>query len=305
MNRQRIKRMRVGAVLGGIGSLAVAAWAGLSLAVRFPDIVVENIQPGTVVNLRQMKGVPYVVINQADIALDIQVDPEIPFAGPAQAKEGYEPVPQADWLRIVPNRFKLNPGEIGTAEVILSVPADPGLVGKHFQANIRAKTENTGQLALAVAHYVRFSVGTAGPAALAKEKNRKALGNLDLDLTPPNIRWEGVPLGKPLSLKSTKGTSLKVTNRGNDAVQIKLVSVKVDNNLREPGWVETPHPEWLSVKPEVIKVKPNQIKDVQLFVNIPDAPENKGKKFLFLVKAELADLGIPLQFYTRVYVQTE
>lgn len=299
------KMKKIGGLWVGLMVLAAAAWSGLGLAVRFPDIVMENVPPGAVVNLRQLKGVPYVVINNADIAVDVVVEGEVPFTGPAQAKEGYEPVPQAEWLRIVPNRFKLGPKEIGTAEVILSVPEDPALVGRHFQANIRAKTENTGQLALAVAHSVRFSVGSAGPSALSKEKNRKALGNMDLDLTPPNIRWDGVAPGKPFTLKGSKGLSLKVTNRGNEAVKLKLVSVKAENNLREAGWAEPPHPEWLKVVPEVVKVKPNQIKDVQLSLNIPDAPEHRGQKYLFLIKAELADLGVPLQFYTRVYVQTQ
>ena len=130
-----------------------------------------------------------------------------------------------------------------------------------------------------------------------------SFGKLDLDMTP-TLRLDKVPLGKSIALDALGGT-LKITNRGDDPVKLKFASNRVIASLREPGWTDPPHPEWLSMKPAVVKVKPNQIKPVKLFLKIPDAPENRGQKFQFLITAELADLGIPLQYYTRVYVTTE
>ncbi|MBL0058656.1 MAG: hypothetical protein IPP35_06030 [Elusimicrobia bacterium] len=162
----------------------------------------ENVATGSVINLRQMKGVPYVVINQSDQPVEVLVEPLVPIPGPAQAKEDYEPVPNPEWLRIVPNRFKLGPGDLASAEVILSVPKDPALVGRHFQVNIHAATEGTGSLAIAVNHYVRFSVEGPGPAALKKEKDRQKLGTLDLDMTPPRSDLKKSPWVKPSTSKN-------------------------------------------------------------------------------------------------------
>lgn len=296
------RRTRWGA-LAGLAVIAVPLWAKLSLGVRFPDIVLENVSPGMVLNLRQAKGMPYVVINQSDFPVDVVVDVELPGPQHIDPKEGYEPAPVKEWVQVVPNRFRLGAGDIGTAEVILSVPNDPALIGKHYQINLHARSLGTGQLALAVNHYVRFSVGSMGPGALAKEKNRVAVGKLDLDMTP-TLRLDKVPLGKSIALDALGGT-LKITNRGDDPVKLKFASNRVIASLREPGWTDPPHPEWLSMKPAVVKVKPNQVKPVKLFLNIPDAPENHGQKFQFLITAELADLGIPLQYYSRVYVTTE
>lgn len=278
--------------------------AKMSLAVRFPDVVLENVAPGLVLNLRQAKGVPYVVTNNSDMAVDIQVDVELPGPHRIDPKEGYEPAPDAGWIRVVPNRFRLAPGEVGTAEVILSVPNDPALQGRHLQINLHARTLATGQLALAVNHYVRFSVGVMGPTALAKEKDRVALGRLDLDMTP-SLRLDKVPLGRRLNIKDMAGVSVKIANKGNDGVKLKLLSAKMQNSLREPGWEEPANPGWLTVRPGMVKVKPNRIEEARLFLEIPDTPENRGRKFLFLVTGELADLGIPLQYTTRVYVSTE
>ena len=306
MNETRNRKVRRGWAWAGLLFLTVPVWAKLSLGVRFPDLVMENVAPGTVINLRQLKGLPYVVINQSDeMTLDVLVEPEIPVLGPAQAKEGYEPVPTADWLKVVPNRFKLGPGDAASSEVVLSVPDDPGLVGKHFQVNIKAKSQDVGMLALAVNSYVRFSIGAPGPASLKKEKDRQTLQKLDLELNPGALRMEKVPLGRLVPFADIKGAPLKIINKGNDPVKLKLVSIKPEANLREPGWTEQLDPAWLTVKPDVLKLKGNQIREVQVFLTIPDKPENRGKKFMFLLQAEMADLGLPLQFYTRVYVSTE
>ncbi|MBK8126134.1 MAG: hypothetical protein IPK56_05415 [Elusimicrobia bacterium] len=284
--------------------VAVPVAAKMSLAVRFPDVVLENVAPGLVLNLRQAKGVPYVVINNSDTAVDIQVDVELPGPQRINPKEGYEPAPDAGWIRVVPNRFRLGPGEVGTAEVILSVPNDPALQGRHLQINLHARTLTTGQLALAVNHYVRFSVNAMGPTALAKERDRVALGRLDLDMTP-SLRLDKVPVGRPINIKDMYGAAVKIANKGNEAVRLKLVSAKLQNSLREPGWDEPKDPGWLTVRPDTLKLKPNRIAEARLSLNIPDAPDNRGRKFLFLLTGELADLGIPLQYTTRVYVTTE
>ena len=239
MNETRNRKVRRGWAWAGLLFLTVPVWAKLSLGVRFPDLVMENVAAGTVINLRQLKGLPYVVINQSDeMTLDVLVEPEIPVLGPAQAKEGYEPVPTADWLKVVPNRFKLGPGDAASSEVVLSVPDDPGLVGKHFQVNIKAKSQDVGMLALAVNSYVRFSIGAPGPASLKKEKDRQTLQKLDLELNPGALRMEKVPLGRLVPFADIKGAPLKIINKGNDPVKLKLVSIKPEANLREPGWTE-------------------------------------------------------------------
>ncbi|MBL8022879.1 MAG: hypothetical protein JNK54_01160 [Elusimicrobia bacterium] len=291
-------------VLGVILLFGLTAWEKIGLAVRFPEIEMENVKPGSVINLRQVRGVPYVVINGSDHTVDVQVLTEIPVPGPAEAKKDYEPIPNPDWLRVVPNRFKLGPGDLGSAEVILAVPNDPGLVGRHFQVNIHASADGQGMFSPAVNNYIRFTVGGLGPQSAKKEKKRVVLGALDLDITPPVIRLDQVPLGKTIALKDLKGVQLKLTNRGNEQVKLKLKSVKLENNQREAGW-DTPDPSWLKFKPSVMKIKPDQVKATDVTITLPDIPENRGKKFLFLIQAEMAGMDFPLDVYSRVFVTTE
>jgi hypothetical protein len=290
--------------LGVFLLFGLTASVKIGLAVRFPEIEMENVKPGSVINLREIRGVPYVVINGSDHTVDVQVVTEVPVPGPGQAKVDYEPVPNPDWLRVVPNQFKLGPGDLASAEVILAVPDDPTLVGRHFQVNIHARADGQGMFAPAVNNYIRFTVGGLGPQSAKKEKKRVVLGALDLDITPPVIRLEKVPLGQSLAVKDLKGIQLKLTNRGNDKVKLKLKSAKMENNQREAGW-DTPDPTWLTIKPSVVKIKPDQVKATNVTLTIPDTPENKGRKFMFLIQAELAGMDFPLDIYSRVFVTTE
>lgn len=283
---------------------AVPALAKLSLAVRFPDVEMENVAPGSVINLRQKGGVPYVVINGSDHAVDVDVTSERPGPKADTLKPGFEPVVDPEWLQIVPNRFKMGPGDIASAELILSVPNDPSLIGKHFQIDIRSATDGPETIAIGVKSYLNFTVGALGPENAKKDKRRTVLAKLDLDLTPSSVRLENVPLGKTVDVKELKNVVFKVTNRGADPVKLKLTSVRPNNSQKEEGWA-LPDPTWMTLSPSTLKIKPDQIKGTRVTLNIPDVPENRGKKFMFLIESEMDGMNFPLGFYSRVFVTTE
>ena len=77
----------------------------------------------------------------------------------------------------------------------------------------------------------------------------------------------------------------------------------MDNNLKHPDY-DAGDPKWLTVKPSTLKVKSNRIEEAALTVNIPDVPENRGRKFMFVVRAELDKMDIPLAVTSRIYVET-
>lgn len=285
-------------------TMSLPIFASFGLAVRFPDLVMERVDPGTFLNLRKDKNVPYVLMNRVDGPIDITVTSEQPPRG--GLKEGYEPLPDLQWLKIIPGEFHLEKGEVASADVILSVPNDPSLVGRHFQANILASTKGKGFVEAGVLHIVRFSVGSLGPDALKHEKALQTLETLDLDMTPGSLTVPKLPLGRKLSFKKDlKSGPLKITNRGAETLKLRFSSVPVDNNLKRTGYDATPAPEWLTVKPDVLKVKTNRIEEMDLFIEIPDAPENRGRNFMFVVRAELDGMQIPLAIHSRIYVTTE
>src|ERR1041385_1618218 len=87
------------ALMGG------SAHAGYTVATRFADVIMEFIQPGKVYNLRTMRNLPYRVENHSNGEADLEVTVEVP--PPHEMKNGYEPIPDASWVRVVPNKMKL------------------------------------------------------------------------------------------------------------------------------------------------------------------------------------------------------
>jgi hypothetical protein len=146
---------------------AAPALAELGLAVQFPDLEFEQVAPGTVFNVYKERKITYLITNKTDGPVDVVVDVESP---PLQSvKAGYEPVLDPKWVKVTPNRFHIEQGKQATAKVILSVPKDKSLIGRHFQAGIHAHTVGTGFLSVGVMHTVRFSVGVPAPVSQAPE----------------------------------------------------------------------------------------------------------------------------------------
>ena len=128
---------RLGLCLTLIG-LALPLWAG-GIAMRFVDITLEKVNPGDTFNLRTLKNLPLVVINQDDErSIDVLIETVLPERN--EMKQGYEPIPTPTWIQIVPNRFHLGPKASASADVIVTIPNDPKLVGHHYRSDYLGRT---------------------------------------------------------------------------------------------------------------------------------------------------------------------
>ncbi len=278
-----------------------ALWAGIGIMTRFGDIVLENMKPG-VYNLRQLKNLPYVVTNPGQAKVEVLVDVVVPD----KTQEGYEPIPDPSWVQVVPNQFVLEPGQNHFSDVVLTVPEDPKYQGRHFQATLWAHTVGTGFTAAGVNSRLRFSVGTVGPEALQREKKRKAMLTLDFDLKPETVRVR-VPAGRAADLKALARASLKLTNRAEDPLKVRVISLPWQPQFSLPADYEpAPDPAWLTLGPETALVKGLTIGEFVPTVRIPAGPEHAGKNYAFLVKAEVvAEKSVPVEVYSRILVSVE
>src|SRR6266700_3893697 len=150
-------------------------WAK-GMALRFVDVVLENVAPGTSVNLREYRNMPLVVLNNDNEDMDVAVEIVIPEA--KEMKEGYEPIPDPTWIKIIPDHFHLGPLASASSDVLVTIPNDSKLLNHHYEAVIWAHSDNKNRmipgggvfLEVGLRTRIRMSIGTAGPAAVQREK---------------------------------------------------------------------------------------------------------------------------------------
>ena len=279
------------------------------IATKFADVIMEQVTPGKVYNLRTMRNLPYRVVNMSSATADLSITVEIPQKD--ALKPDYEAIPDPSWIRVVPSRMKLNAGEEGLADIILQAPDDPLYRLRHFQANIVCQTaepppgeEGVGlAFRVALASRLRFSVGGPGPESVRRMQKKGIYQQLNFTLEPDSFNIPGfLAPGKRIELTELGGR-ISLINRSSQKLEFSLKTIIPPAGISAAtGYESAPEPSWLEVKPDSVKVPGESMKSVSLALKIPDQPEYRGKRYLFVVRATLKGREIPVEVYSRVYV---
>lgn len=283
------------------GLLAVAAAspveARIGLSSQFVDLLLENLEPGRTYNLLELRGIPYTVKNRGDAPVDVEVV-SIPTTK-KELKEPYEGVPDPGWVRVTPERMRIEPGESGFGALTISIPDEPELVGKHFQAMIHARTVGTGWMAAGVKTRIRFSIGK-GPETLAEEERVRAMVNLNYDLWPSALYANKVEPGAYDVFKREKGMFL-LTNRDSQALELVAEAAPWRGPIPE-GYEPLPDMSWVSFDPKMVKVEPMSVGQVKVHLDIPE--KARGKAYAFLVRLSLP-IGTIVNQTNRVFIRVD
>ncbi|MDO8734238.1 MAG: hypothetical protein Q7K21_03665 [Elusimicrobiota bacterium] len=279
-------------------------YAGISTT--FADVVLENLQIGRSYNLRTTKNVSMIIKNMADETIDVNITLTKPEKD--DLKGGYEPIPDTNWIQIVPNKYRLGPFEKGSSDVIITIPNDEKLIGRHFQIRLLSAGMSVpapaGQLVIATgtSTRLRLSIGTLGPEVLKAEKKRKKMMTLDFEMDPVNIIIkEPIELGKKIDLRKEKGIKLNLINRATESVQLNMI-VATDQPTPEKDY-EIGNPKFLEIKPKKITLEGESLKKLELYLKIPDEEKYRNKKYVFFIKAEVP-AEVPVEVFSKLFVTT-
>jgi hypothetical protein len=300
--------------LGFLVCVMASPVGAVSIGMRFVDVTLENVEPGASVNLRALRNLPLIVINKdQNEGTDILIEPVAPQA--KELKEGYEPIPDPNWIRALPNRFHLGPKASASTDVLIDIPKDPKYIGHHYEGILYVHTEPSNRLLpnggllfrAGLRSRFRISIGVPGPATLQRERAMKKLASIDLNfsVTPDTLFTQDIPLGREVDLKTERKASLKIINQADEGVHLKVRSVPQDPNiLPQSGYEYAPDPTWLQVAPQDVKLEGNSIREIKLKVTVPDKPQYHGKKYMFLIETTLADDSLPIIYNNTVYIAT-
>jgi hypothetical protein len=158
----------------GLLLLAItAAIAGDGMGISPPLVLIDDVRPGTVIDLGA-KGLRYAVHNQGEAEQAFTLEVVAPAAYSLKAFEaGYEPLPSAAWLTLARTSL-VAPGKGSAASgVTLHIPDEPEHWNRHYVVYVEVGVG--GQVALGATLRVRARLlietavregDAAGPASL-------------------------------------------------------------------------------------------------------------------------------------------
>lgn len=284
---------------GALGAMllgASGAWASIGLSSQFVNVAMENLEPGKSYNLLELRGLPYTVKNRGDGPAEVLVEIQPPTT--KELLVPYEPVPDPTWVTVSPRLLRLEAGEPGFAALTISIPDDPKLVGRHFQAQIWAHTLTTGLLAAGVKSNLRFSIG-AGPESLEEKAREKVMVSLNYDLWPAALYVKKAAAG-PYDPMQAEGRQFVLTNRAEEPLELVATAVPWERLALPDGYEAPKDLSWVTVEPAALKVDALSLERVRLKLNVP--AELKGKKLAFLIQLALP-IGTVVNRTNRVLVE--
>jgi len=309
MTRQKIRTLGCAAVTFAAALfLAARPAAAMGLRTQFGEVVVRNIQIGRTYSLYKLLNLPFRMVNTGSKTANLEI--KLIRISSADLRPGYSPLPDLSWVKLEKNEFQVPPGHEAVTDIIISIPNDPKLMGRRFEADIWSRNKDVSSMySVAILSRLLLQVSSIPPTdkELKEKYVNTRLANLDFTLFPTEGLAKDVPIGRPFDLKKERSISLKLVNPNNETLHFRVRSLGAWESLLTPpaGYDQNIVPQWLTPEQGVVAISGNSIKDVGLTINLPDDPKFYSRELFFVVSVDVLEQQIPTHVYYKLLVQTE
>ncbi len=279
----------------------------------FGDVLIDNLGIGRTYNLRDLAGIPFKVKNTGAATVDLQVDvivPEDRIIGADRKKAGYKPIPSMDWVKLNQSKFIVPSGESALTDILITIPNDPTLYGKKFQASLYSRTIGEGALNVGVWSHLLLNIALSPEDQARVEKNRKQglPTGMEYSLLPDKLLLENFPIGKKVSIRKTYRRTVMLANSGTIPANLKATVIPIkESPLTLQLEYEAPADfKWMTLSKTSFEIEPSDFVDPGIEISLPNDPSLRGKKLMFVIKVEPSDPDITgVTYYAKIYVNVE
>lgn len=285
---------------------AAARVEAAGLRTPFGEVLIKNLKIGQTYSMYKLVNLPMRVVNTGDETTDLIMEPIM--VKPDEAKAGYTPVPTLDWVRLEKSSFTLEPNREAVSDVIITIPNDPSLMGRRFQADVWSHTIGARAFLVGIRSQILMQIDSTPPTddELKKKFVDETLSNLDFTVLPVSAQVTDIPLGRKIDLRKERKLTIKLVNPNDRALDFRVRSIPTFESLILPpaGYEAADDPKWLTAEHEILKLEANSISDTSLKLEIPDVERYRGKHLFFIVSFEVLEQKIPTRLYYRLIVDT-
>lgn len=284
-------------------SLPYQSLAG-SLKATMGEVLLRNLQPGATYHLTELMRFPLRLTYEGGQPITFKVTPVTPV-GTEEGKEGYDSIPDPNWIQADPSRFDLRQSATVESNITISIPGDESLRGKKFIAYLSVETGGPSR-GLAV------GMGTKSRLlfSIAKEKVESssvpAQSYMDFDLDPPMVRLSGIQPGKPLKLDKILRKEFYLHNFGREDKRFFIGAITGKSlEMDAPKGAEWgPEETRFQISPSNIKINAGKKKAFHVSMKIPDVPSVYGKKLHYILRVTPEGSGMTSGTLFRITAET-
>ncbi len=298
------KILRIVPICALIAASHAPARAENRLSATMGEVLLRNLQPGATYHLTSLLSFPLRLTYSSEQPAAIVIRPSLPEE--AEMKAGYDPIPDPEWVRLEPSRFRVEKSSVVESNVTIAIPNDESLRGKKFIVYLWSQTMGEGKgIALGLGAKSRLLLSIATEKSTAAT-NVPAKSYMHFELSPSAVHLPNVQPGKNYDLRKALGKDFLVKNTGAEDKKFRLEIIAADSlDMSPPRDVQWgPAKTEFKITPADMKVKKRGSKKFNVSFKIPDEPESYGKKFQYLLRVTPEGVGMSSGILFRIGVET-
>ena len=273
--------------------LTLALWgAGTSHALSLRSSAAESflgdVSPGSTVLLSRAAGAKLRVENSGRDPALLELRAVSPPRG--ELRDGCEPWPYLDGVRVTNARAELKPGEAAETDLAVTVPKDSALAGGLYEVDVVATGSDRAGASLSLKTRVLLSIGPPLPSVQAPAGGFEERPGFVLE--PPSA--------------SGPEATVKIVNAGEEELTVTLAPAREwdKSALIGDGYDPPPNPRWLHVEPQTVRIRAGAIGVARVRADVPRQARYAGRRWAFVVAVDAEARGRRTRRYFVLHVTT-
>lgn len=293
-----MKRVSIMGIWMTVAVLSFAPFTALAeqtsgLSTNYSKLTVDNLPIGQTVSMIQIANAPMLVGNNYEIPVYVNISTEVP----TQLSQGYEPIPDPNWILVEPSGMTLDAASTMKVDVKIALPDDETLFGKKYQCNIviytRGDPAATGvRYGTQLTGLFMFSVAPVrNESGLERALNNPA--NADYEINPPRVEIWGVKPGQKVKVRDKNNKKVEIINHS--AKRQNLYLSAVDPLKTEYSRITNSQPakvaEDVLIQQDDLWINPRQKKALDISIQVPKDADFTLGPLLYLVAVSSGSTG--------------
>lgn len=293
---------------GLVGCVVVSGfWATVQaggISTHFAELRISDLQPGrTYVGSRDVTGEPYTVANNTDEPLDLMMVVRVPES--SELQPGYEPIPDAGWIRFQKQFFTAPGGKPGTNDYYISIPSGETHLGKKYQVQLGVRTfggasfVQMGLMGRALLSVTETAVPLAG-------KETKAFGfSTQINLSPPAVVGQIPADDKSNSFEKLLTSPLVLKNEGDYPARcrIEVVETKESFVYPPPDFLPAPKEIKVKIRKRRVTLASHSETKIEGTLRLPKKYVGKGENYYVVLRAVTEGTPGEVEVFTRLFLK--